>query len=157
MIASLFALAVLSWTEPATVQVESLTFDVAALKALPRVEVRVKEGEKTTVYKGVPLRALIANRLNGANAMADLRGLSDAVLLVRATDDYQVAVSAAAVAMDETGERYLVAFERDGSPLGEKEAPAKLIIPADSHHVRWVRNMSGVDLVRMPRKAAKTK
>ena len=54
---------------------------------------------------------------------------------------HQVAVSAeAAVAMDAKGEQYLLAFERDSKPLSDDQAPAKLIIPGDSMHVRsWIR------------------
>jgi Oxidoreductase molybdopterin binding domain len=146
---------VLALSDTATVQVESLKFDPAAIAKASQVEVKVMEQGKAVTYKGVPLRSLLADRLKGPNTMADLRGLADAVLVVRAPDDYQAAISAAEVAMDETGLKYVLAIERDGKPLDAKQGPVKLIVPGDSQHVRWVRMVSGVDLVRMPKPKAK--
>ncbi len=85
--------------------------------------------------------------------MGELRNLSDVVLVVRGTDGYQASVSAAAVAMDEKGTRFLLATERDGKPLDADQGPVKLIIPEDSQHARWVRNLDQIDLVWMPRPA----
>jgi hypothetical protein len=136
-------------------ETEALPFDVAALRKLDRVEVRVKDKDnKAVVYRGVPLSAVLRSKVDDPKSMAALRSLSDSVLLVYASDGYQVAVSAAAVAMDQSGERYLLALERDGQPLDEKQAPAQLIIPGDSQHVRWIRMISGVDLVRLRAKRA---
>lgn len=144
--------AVLALSDPATVQVESLKFDPASIqKAASQVEVKVMEGGEAVTYKGVPLRSLLADRLKGPNAMADLRNLADSVLVVRASDDYQAALSAAEVAMDESGQKYLLATERNGKPLDPKQGVVKLIVPGDPQHVRWVRMVSGVDLVRMPK------
>lgn len=134
---------------PATT--EPLPFDVAALKALPQVEMKVTENGKSSVYSGVPLAALLEEPLKGGggNEMASLRALADAVLLVKASDGYQVAVSAAAVAMDPKGERYLLAFRRDGKPLDEKLGPARLVIPGDPKHLRWVRMIKSFELIRL--------
>ena len=59
--------------------VEELPFDPGALPDRPRVEVRVKEGETTTVYAGVPLRTVIEDRTprsrqDGCAARAGRRG-----------------------------------------------------------------------------------
>lgn len=155
MTSAALALFAISLVGPATVQVEPLKFDPAALGAMEQREIRVVEKGVAVAYKGVPLRVLLADQLKGGNAMVNLRDLTDAVLLVRATDDYQAAVSAVEVAMDEKGERYLLALERDGKPLGENQGPAKLVIPADPKPVRWVRMISSVDLVRMPKAKGK--
>ena len=82
--------------------------------------------------------------------MAALRSLSDAVNLVRASDGYQAAVSAAAVAMDPKGERFLLALARDGKPLDEGQGPVRLVIPGDPQRVRWVRRIASCHLVRLP-------
>lgn len=137
------------------VQVEPLKFDPVALRALPRQEVRVTEKGERVVYSGVPLRALLSEQLQGGDRMAKLRDLSDAVVLVRASDNYQAALSAAAVAMDETGDAYLLALERDGKPLGEDQGPVKLVIRSDPQPVRWVRMITSVELVRLPRPRAR--
>lgn len=142
---------VLALSDPATVQVERLKFDPASIQKASQVELKVTEGGEAVTYKGVPLRSLLADRLKGPNAMADLRNLADSVLVVRASDDYQAAISAAEVAMDESGQKYLLATERNGKPLDPKQGVVKLIVPGDPQHVRWVRMVSGVDLVRMPK------
>src|SRR5262245_3711501 len=121
MPATLFALLVVC--QGPTVEVESLPFDPAAWKGTNRAEVRIDDGGKVTTYSGVPLKAVLDAKMKDTTSMAALRSLADAALLVRASDDYQVAVSAVAVAMDPGGRRYLLALERDGKPLGEEEGP----------------------------------
>jgi hypothetical protein len=128
---------------------ESLPFDLEALRKMEQTEVRVTEKGKSVVYRGVPMSVMLRGIVKDGKSMSELRSLSDAVVLVRASDGYQAAVSAAAVAMDQSGQRYLLAFERDGAALDKTHGPAQLIIPADSEHVRWVRMVSGVDLIRL--------
>jgi hypothetical protein len=148
---ALALLAALSFAPPATVAVEPLPFDPAAWKSLPRTTLRLKEDGKDVTYAGVPLCVVLEAKLKGRPEMAAWRSLADAVLLVRAADDYQAAVSAVAVAMDPKGERHLLALERDGKPLDAGQGPVKLVIPGDPAHVRWVRMVSGIDLVRLPK------
>lgn len=145
------AVALLTLADPVTVQVEHLKFTPGDVVEGAKVEVRVKEKGEAVTYRGVPLRSLLADQLKGGNAMADLRALSDAVILVRATDGYQAAFSAAEVAMDKTGERYLLAATRNGKPLDASQGTVKLIVPGDSEHVRWVRLIEQIDLVRLPK------
>jgi DMSO/TMAO reductase YedYZ molybdopterin-dependent catalytic subunit len=137
---------------PASVTVEALPIEPADWKALTRVEVRVMENGGPVVYSGVPLRVVLKGKLPDPITMGALRGLADAVLAVSASDGYQTAVSAAAVAMDSKGERFLLALERDGKPLGNEQGPVRLVVPGDPERVRWVRNVTGVDLVHLPRK-----
>jgi hypothetical protein len=138
-----------AYLPPEAPQVEALSFDVSVLKKLDRIELRIMERGKPVVYAGVPLAVPLKAKLGDMTSMAALRSVSDAVLLVRARDGYQAAVSAIAVAMDGKGERYLLAFERDGQPLDEREGPVKLVIPTDPQHIRWVRMVSAIDLVRL--------
>jgi hypothetical protein len=146
---SLLLTTLLLAAEPAQVRVESLNFDLAALKLLPRVEMKVKERDATVTYSGVPLAVILESQFKSPRRMTDLRTLGDAVILVRATDGYQAAVAAAEAATDPKGERYLIAFESDGKPLAEGQGPAKLIIPAEAEHVRWVRMIESMTLVRL--------
>ncbi len=154
MIAFAMTLALLSADAPA--QVEPLKFDPAALaKIEKKVEIKVQERDGEASYRGVPLRTLLEDQWKGPKpAMSDLRALSDAVLIIRGTDGYQAAVSAASVAMDDSGERYVLALERNGKPLDKDQGPVKLLIPGDPMRVRWVRNIEAVELVRMPKPAA---
>lgn len=151
MILSLALLCGLIAQSPGQVMVEPIAFDVAAWKKLPRTEVKVKERDEDVTYSGVPLHHALKDVFKDQPEMKALRSLSDAVLIVGASDEYQVAVSAAAVGMDPKGERFLIAFERDGKPLGEGQGPAKLIVTGDPQHVRWIRMVSSVALVRLPK------
>jgi DMSO/TMAO reductase YedYZ molybdopterin-dependent catalytic subunit len=157
MAAFLFALLALAPPTTAEVAVESLPFDPAAWKTRPQVEVKVTERGQTAVYAGVPLRTVLDDQLKDQKGMAGLRSLADAVLLVRAEDGYQATVAATAAAMDAKGERYLLALTRDGKPLAEGQGPVRLIVPGDPEHVRWVRGVVAIDLVRMPRPKAQAK
>jgi hypothetical protein len=134
---------------------EALPFDLAAWAAEPRVEMKVVEEGRSVTYRGVPLQVVVRGRLGGDEPMKAFRKLADATLIVSAKDGYRAAVSAAAVAMDAKGERFLLALERDGQPLGAEQGPVKLIVPADPERVRWVRMVDGVTLVEGPSLSAR--
>lgn len=155
MIASLLAVVLLApaQTPPpaAPGPVESIAVEPARIAASPRVSLRVTEGGKPVAYQGVPLAALLPKDNAGrpGDSMAVVKGFSDAVIVVRGSDGYQVAVSAAAVAMDPAGERYLLAIARDGKPLDDKHGPVQLIVPGDPQRVRWCHGVASARLVRL--------
>ena len=132
--------------DPGPVLVELLPAQSEAMARMPRVEWKGDANGKTVTYSGVALASILARRAKPVEGMAGLRELSDAVLLVRGEDGYQAAISATAVLMDPKGERYLLANRRDGV-----EQTPQLIIPGDPKHVRWVRDVVAVRLVRLDR------
>ena len=134
---------------PGPVTSDRLPFDPAKLGEMVKVEIKLNEDGQVVSYSGVPLASLLETQAKNAGSMAGLRALSDSVLLVRGTDGYQAAVSAAAVAMDPKGERFLLALTRNGKPLEKGEGPVRLIVPADPRHVRWVKDVATVRLVRL--------
>ncbi len=134
---------------PTPKTVEALPFDVEALRALPQVKLKVDDGGRSVTYAGVPLAALLRPKDGAELEMPALKGLADSVLLIRAHDGYQVAVSAVAAGMDPKGERYLLALTRDGKPLDAGVGPVRLIVPGDPKHARWIRSVVGVKLVRV--------
>ena len=134
---------------PAPSMGEVLPIDPARLEGLVKAEVRVMEDGRTVTYSGVALASLLEKQVPGSGTMSGLRSISDAVILIRGTDGYQAAVSAAAVAMDPNGTRYLVATARDGKPLDKGQGPIRLIIPADPKHARWVKDVQKIRLVRL--------
>jgi len=134
---------------PGSATVEVLPFDPTKLEGFEKVEVKLTEDGQAVTYQGVALASLLEKQSKGAGTMPVLRSLSDAVLLVRGTDGYQAAVSAAAAAMDPKGARYLLAIARDGKPLEQGQGPVRLIIPGDTKHVRWVKDVKTIRLVRL--------
>ncbi len=145
MLTSLLALAMFTIGQKS----EPLPFNLIELKGLPQVELTVTEQDKPVTYSGVPMAALLKPHLSGTDRMADLRKLSDAAILVHAKDNYQAVFSAAEVAMDNGGKKFLVAFERNGKPLDETQGPARVIVPGDPMKVRWVRMIDKISLVRI--------
>ena len=144
MLAILITSRVLGAGEPGPVTLEGLSSQPAALATMPRAELKIESDGKTTTYAGVPLAAILATRTQPIEGMPGLRDLSDAILLVRGTDGYQAAVSAAAVAMDPKGERYLLALSRDG-----ENRPPQLIVPGDPNRARWIRDIAAIRLARL--------
>ena len=150
MIPALIASLILAQA-PTPPGVDLLPFDPAKLEGLPRVECRVTEDGRAVTYTGVALATILDRGSKDAGTMPALRSLSDSVLLVRGADGYQAAVSAAEAAMDPKGERYLLAVARDGRPLAKGQGPVRLIVPGDPKHVRWVREVATIRLVRLNR------
>ena len=144
MIATLVAVLILSAGGPGPVTMELLPTKPEVLATLPQVVLKVEGEGKAVTYSGVALASVLASRAKPVEGMPGLRDLADAVLLVRGVDGYQAAVSAAAVAMDPKGERYFLASARNGEPR-----PAQLIIPGDAKHVRWVKDVVAIRLVRL--------
>ena len=134
---------------PMMATAEPLPIDKAALDKIEKVELKVTEDGRSVTYSGIPLDALLKPGAPGANPMARTKALSDAVILVRGEDGYQAAVSAAAAAMDPKGERYFLALARDGKPLDAANGPSRLMIPGDPRHVRWVKGVASIHLVRL--------
>lgn len=153
MTTALIATTMLLAQGPGPVAIETLITGPAAVRKMDKVDLRAVEDGREVTYTGVPLAAILDLRANAAGGMAGLKALSDAVLLVRADDGYQVAFSAAEVAMDPKGERFLLATARDGKPLDDDRGPLRMIVPADPKHVRWIKNVASVRLVRLDKLA----
>jgi DMSO/TMAO reductase YedYZ molybdopterin-dependent catalytic subunit len=136
---------------PGPVTADLLPFDPAKLGRLEKVEVKVTEDGQAVTYSGVALATILESRVKNAGSMANLRSLSDAVLLVRGSDGYQAAISASAAAMDPKGERFLLAISRNGKSLLEGQGPVRLIVPGDPKHARWVKDVVAIRLVRLDR------
>lgn len=134
--------------DPGPVTSERLPFDPKSLGEMAKVERKITEDGQVVAYSGVPLALILEKQAKGGT-MAGLRNLSDSVLLVRGSDGYQAALSAAAVGMDPKGERYFLAVARDGKPLGQGQGPVRLIVPDDPKHVRWVKDVATIRLVRL--------
>jgi Oxidoreductase molybdopterin binding domain len=134
---------------PSPSTAEVLPFDPTKLEGLETVEIKVTEDGQTVTYSGIALASLLEKQVKGSTTMPGLRSLSDAVLLVRGSDGYQAAASAAAVAMDPKGGRYLLAIARNGKPLDKGQGPVRLIIPGDPKHVRWVKDVVKIRLVHL--------
>ena len=149
MLTTLLTVLWLGQITPPAPRGENLPFDVARLSAQAQITIRITDAGRPTEFRGVPLARLLPPRSAGATEMGWIKSLSDAVIVVRCADGYQVAYSAAAVAMDPGGTRYLLALARDGEPLDGSQGPIQMVVPGDTMKVRWCRQVVSARLVRV--------
>ncbi len=71
-------------------------------------------------------------------------------VLVEAADKYRVVLAIAEVDAATTDKIVLLADQRDGTPLSEREGPFRLVIPDDKRPVRWIRMIKRISLRTVP-------
>ena len=139
---------------PATLRLEGLvatprTLTAADLTALPPREQTTtdKEGKKH-VYRGVALADVL--HLAGAPAGQAIHGpvLAEAVLAT-AADGYQAVFALPETDPDFSPQTILLATSRDGQPLPPHDGPYQLIVPLEKKPARWVRQVTGLKVVKV--------
>ena len=68
-------------------------------------------------------------------------------LLVEAADGYRAVIALPELDPAFTDRQILLAFLRDGKPLGEKEGPYRIVIPDEKRMARWVRQVTTLKIV----------
>jgi len=134
----------------ATGALPHLALSADLLAGLPRRTVTVTEEKgETAAYSGVDLGALLGK--NGAPQGAALRGSAVAdYALVRATDGYRAVFALAELDPTVSDKIVILADQRNGAPLSADLGPFRIIVPGEKHHVRWVRNVTEVDVLTAP-------
>ena len=80
-----------------------------------------------------------------------LRGSALATYVVaEASDGYRVAYSLAELDSDFQDSDVIVADTLNGSPLGEKQGPFKMVAPHDKRPARWIRMLKSLTLRTVP-------
>jgi DMSO/TMAO reductase YedYZ molybdopterin-dependent catalytic subunit len=126
-----------------------LTLTVADLKAMPRKALTVvnPHDKKTEKYEGVALEEIL--RKAGAPQGEALRVTSMATcVLAEAADGYRVVFSLAELDSGIADSEVIVADTMDGSPLGDKLGPFRLVAPHEKRPARWVRMLKALTVVR---------
>lgn len=121
---------------------------VADLKSMPRKTLSGvnPHKKKTEVYEGVLLEELL--RKTGAPHGEQLRGpLMASYVVAEAEDGYRVVFSLAELDSGFLDSEVLVADTLDGSPLGPKQGPFKLVAPHEKRPARWVRMLKSIMVV----------
>jgi DMSO/TMAO reductase YedYZ molybdopterin-dependent catalytic subunit len=119
-------------------------FDAAAIeKCAPRdVIVRIRDAAPRR-YTGCPLGELLRQ---AEPAEARPRDLRRSYFLVSASDGYQVVFSWAELFLTPLGDDVIVAYRRDGRPLGDDEGPLALVSGMDTSAARHVKNLQAIEL-----------
>jgi hypothetical protein len=126
------------------VREQTITVTAATLAGLPRVNVEAKEHENpTATYEGVSLGAILERA--GLPRGEKLRGKAlRAVVLITASDGYQVVFTLADTDPAFTDRQSILADKKDGKPLSEKEGPFRIIAPSEKRPARWIRNVKTI-------------
>jgi hypothetical protein len=125
-----------------------LSLSANELKALPRKTLKVlnPHENKEETYEGVAVQELL--RRAGVPQNEKLRGSAMATyVLAEAADGYAVVYSLAELDSDFQDSEVIVADRMDGSPLGEKQGPFKIVAPHDKRPARWIRMLKSLTVV----------
>ena len=102
--------------------------------------------KQTARYRGVSLIQVLASV--GAPVGDALRGKGLALRVrAEATDGYVAAFSLAELDEGFGETEAILAFERDGKPLGNDIGPFRLVVPSDKRAGRWVRNLTKLSVL----------
>jgi hypothetical protein len=119
----------------------------ADLEALPHVKVTASEhGSPAVSFEGVTLNSVLEKA--GVTFGESMKGkrLTNC-LLVEAADGYRAVMALPELDPAFTDKQTVLAFLRDGKPLGEKEGPYRIVIPAEKRMARWVRQVTTLKIV----------
>ena len=125
-----------------------LTLSVTDLKKLPRTKLKVRNPheDKVEIYEGVAVQELL--RLAGVRQKEKLRGPALAMyVLAEASDGYRVVYALAELDSDFQDSDVIVADTVNGSPLGDKQGPFKMVAPHDKRPARWIRMLKSLTVV----------
>jgi hypothetical protein len=121
---------------------ETRSLSPADLERMSPREVTVTDphGKEPARYRGVSLLQVLASV--GTPVGESLRGKGLALhVRAEATDGYVAAFSLAELDEGFGKTDAILAFQRDGQPLGTDVGPFRLVVPTDKRGGRWVRNL----------------
>ena len=121
----------------------------AELETLPRVKVTVQEHSTLPArFEGVRLKSVLEKA--GITFGESMKGKRLATcLLMEAADGYRVVVALPELDPAFTDKLIVLAFLRDGKPLGEKEGPYRIVIPDEKRMARWVKQVTTLRIVNV--------
>jgi DMSO/TMAO reductase YedYZ molybdopterin-dependent catalytic subunit len=128
-----------------------LTLSASDFKKMPRQTLKVvnPHEKKEEIYEGVAMRELL--RRAGVPQNEKLRGSAMAIYIVaEAFDGYRVVYSLSELDSDFQDSDVIVADTLNGSPLGEKQGPFKMVAPHDKRPARWVRMLKSLTVQIAP-------
>lgn len=149
------------WCQPAKAANEqtktqlpvSKTISLEALKKYEPVSVEVEADGKKINYTGVPLRVMLGEMMPELN-LSDMPGWKDLsrlelVMEVLGSDGFPGLVTGTELAINKSGDRFLLATERDGKP---NENGIQLICRMDEARTRCVKQVVSLRLVSLAKK-----
>jgi len=133
-----------------TVQTDSgkqVVLSQTDLETLPHVKVTAPEHSSGPVtFEGVTLKSVLEKAGVAFGESMKGKQLTNC-LLVEAADGYRAVIALPELDPAFTDKQTLLAFLRDGKPLGEKEGPYRIVIPDEKRMARWVRQVTTLKIV----------
>jgi hypothetical protein len=119
---------------------------------LGRQDVQADAHHVKGTFNGVCVYDLL--RLVGAPPSDSLRGAAlAAYVLIEAADGYRVVYSIAELSPGFAQHEVMIVDRMNGAPLPAKDGPFRLIAPDDKAPSRWVRQVTKITIVMLPREA----
>jgi hypothetical protein len=121
------------------------TIKRATLDSMPQKTIRLGAGPDSGEVSGVDLWQV----LQYARAVSDqASGRQRAVMYLRVTGSDNASAVIALVEVDPSfsTRRTLLVSKRNGAPLDATEGPWRLILPEDTRHARWIRNVVSISV-----------
>jgi hypothetical protein len=119
----------------------------ADLEALPHIKATAAEHSSAPVnFEGVTLKSVLERAGVAFGESMKGKRLTNC-LLVEASDGYRAVIALPELDPAFTDKQTLLAFLRDGKPLGEKEGPYRIVIPDEKRMARWVRQVTTLKIV----------
>ena len=124
------------------------TVSAAEIAALPRVTIAFDAHGEHHVYEGPLLIDLLAKVGTPTGKAIHGAELAD-VVLVKASDDYQVAFGLAELDPGTRANRIILADRADGAALGGKDGAFKVVAEGDLRPARSARRVSEIEVLRL--------
>ena len=127
----------------------SQELDAAALAKLPQHSVHAEAHGHALDCTGANLIDVVAAA--GAPSGEKLRGKNlEYVVRVSASDGYRVVFALAELDPAMRDAVPIVTDRCDGKPLDDKEGPFRVIVPGEKRPARWIRQVTGVEVLKLP-------
>jgi DMSO/TMAO reductase YedYZ molybdopterin-dependent catalytic subunit len=123
-----------------------LALALPELRAMPAAEQSWQRDGETHHARGVDLLTLVDRAELKLDPAVKNQRLRFAVV-AEASDGYEAVFSLGELMPELGGKSALIAYEQDGAPLPEAEAPLMLIVTSDKAPNRWVRALTGIRVV----------
>jgi DMSO/TMAO reductase YedYZ molybdopterin-dependent catalytic subunit len=125
------------------------TYTVDSLRRLPVTDVAIQgvDDAITRAYRGVSLYDLLLD----ADPLFDPARPTDPLIwyvVVSAGEDRSAVIAWGEIDPSFEGKPVIVAYARDGQPLGDTQGMAQLVVPFDRRGQRGVANIRTITLVR---------
>ena len=123
----------------------STSLTAAQIAALPHVTINTKDHDTPAQFDGVPLAEIL--KLAGVETGKMKGPQTTQALLIEAADGYKVVFALAELDPDFSDRQIILADQRDGKPLDDKQGPWRIVAPGDKRPARWIRQVTSCQIV----------